>query len=103
MWLVLLLFPVLLFSQQTCSVIDFKDSYMMQMNTPMDFSFGKSYLEITHLDYIYYYKIKKRIVKDNYSIYWVRNYKLYVYSEFILQKKFNNITIYMICNKKLRS
>jgi hypothetical protein len=96
------LFPVLLFSQQTCVKVDFRDSYIMQMNVEFEFVFSEKYLELHYMDTIYYYRIKKRVEHRNYSIYWVKNYKLYVYPSFILQKR-KYISIYLLCNKNLRS
>lgn len=98
----ILLFPVLLFSQQTCVKVDFKDSYIMETEVKMNFSFKKAFLEVLYNGNIYYYKIKKRIVKGNYSIYWINNYKMYVYPDFILQNKPKYITIYKICNKNIK-
>lgn len=102
MIILLILFPVLLFSQKTCVKIDFHDSYIMETKVKMDFRFKNKYLEVLYNGNLYYYKIKKKIVKGNYSIYWINSYKMYVYPEFILQNKSKYITIYKLCSRNIK-
>ncbi len=99
MIIILLLFPVLLFSQHTCNKVDFKRNHIEETKIEMNFQFYDLYLKVEIEGNFYYYKIKKKVITQEYKIYWINNYRMFVYDKFILQIKPKIVTTYSICDK----